>query len=63
MATKLRVAAPGGAGEYETTKTVADVANAVNTALQTNKKFFALPLANGKKRAFVASDVLSIWEE
>jgi hypothetical protein len=63
MATKMTVEAFSNVQEYELDKGVAEVTRSVNEALKTGQKFVTFKQADGKSKAFVAADVIAIWEE
>jgi hypothetical protein len=65
MATKLTAKNPGNSGvsEYEMQGNLASVTQSVNRALKSDTKFVPLKLADGKNQAFIAADVIAIWEE
>jgi len=63
MATKMTTSTPGGVKEFELDLEVPALVKRVNEKLKTNEKFFSAKLDDGKTRAFVAADVIAIWEE
>lgn len=63
MATKMTVKTPAKAQEYELEKGVGEVAGRINEALKTGQKFVTLKKTDDKLKAFVAADVIAIWEE
>lgn len=63
MATKMTVKTASRAQEYELEKGVEEVARRINEALKTDQKFVPLKKTDGKLKAFVAANVIAIWEE